>query len=349
MNIPFALISLVMVPLFIRLKVVPGTVREKLQAIDWIGHCLLITSTTCFLVPLTWGGVQYPWTAWQTLAPLLAGVAGLVGFAFYEMTVPAYPIIRLDLLSGNYNLAYSLCAAVINALIVYGSLYFLPLYYEAVQAYDPIRTGVAMFPATLTIAPMAVVSGVIISKSGDFKIVTVVGWALTTIGMGILVLLDVHTTIVQFIFLTLCSGVGLGLLYASLAFINQSSVGSDNMTFAVGMFVFARYLGQCLGVAICSVIFQNKMYSCLLEYPDMAPNATAYMKDAAGMLTKIHEMEEGLTKRHLIQAYADSLKFVWIVLCILSSTVFIGSLFVKKVSLDQELKAEQSLQPDKKN
>ena len=329
---------------FIRLKPVAGSAKEKLQRIDWIGNVLFIGATTSFLIPLTWGGVQYSWSSWHTLVPLILGVAGLAGFAIYDKLVPAFPIIRLDLMFRNYNMAYSLFAALINALIVYGSLYFLPLYYEGVQGYNPVISGVALFPATFTVAPFAIVAGIVITKTGDFRIITMIGWIATTLGMGIATLLEVNTTIVKWIFLTLCSGIGLGLLYTSLAFVNQSAANDEHMTFAVGMFIFARSLGQCLGVAICGVIFQNQMYKNLQSYPDLVSNATDYSRDASSLILTIYNMDAGPEKENLIQAYADSLKIVWGVMCALSGVAMIGSFFVRKVSLDRQLNAEQALQ-----
>jgi hypothetical protein len=337
-----------MVPVFIRLKPIAGSAKEKLQRIDWIGNALFIGAMTSFLIPLTWGGVQYSWSSWHTLAPLILGVAGLAGFAIYDKFVPAFPIIRLNLMFRNYNMAYSLFAALVNALIVYGSLYFLPLYYEGVQGYNPVISGVALFPATFTVAPFAIMAGIVITKTGDFRIVTMIGWIATTLGMGIATLLDVNTTIVQWIFLTLCSGIGLGLLYTSLAFVNQSAANDEHMTFAVGMFIFARSLGQCLGVAICGVIFQNQMYKNLQSYPDLVSNATDYSRDASSLVLTIYKMDAGIEKENLIQAYADSLKIVWGVMCALSGVAMIGSFFVRKVGLDRELNAEQALQVTEK-
>ncbi|TAQ90376.1 hypothetical protein B7494_g1327 [Chlorociboria aeruginascens] len=346
-NIPFGAISLVVVPLFIRLNHIPGTWKEKLRRIDWIGTALFIAATSGFLIPVTWGGVQYPWGSWHTLVPLIIGAAGLVAFAIYEKFIPAFPIVRLDLVFGNYNMAFSLWGAIINAMMVYGTLYFLPLYFEGVKGYDPIISGVAMFPITLTAAPFAVIAGLIIEKTGDIRNITIVGWFSSTLGLGIMILLNVHSSIVQWIFLTLIPGSGLGILYTSLGFVNQSSTTDKNLTFAVGMFIFTRLMGQCLGVAICGVIFQNQMLVQLAKYPDLVANASAYSHDASSLVSTLRTMENGLEKQNLIQAYADSLKIVWAVMCAISGVGLIGSLFVKKVSLDRKLDSEQALRTSK--
>ena len=106
-----------MVPAFMKLNLVPGSTAQKLQRADWLGNAIFIAATTSFLIPMTWVGVQYPWSSWHTLVPLLIGVAGIVGFIIYEKCVAAEPTIRLSLL-GSYNMANSLFTALINALIV---------------------------------------------------------------------------------------------------------------------------------------------------------------------------------------------------------------------------------------
>lgn len=330
-----------------KLKLVPGTIMHKLKRVDWVGITICIAAATSFLIPVTWGGVQYSWDSWHTLVPLLVGLAGLAGFIVYEKYVASEPIIRLDLL-GNYNMAYSLFAAMINALIVYGALYFLPLYYEAVQGYTPIISGVALFPATFTVAPVSVISGFIISKTGDFRVVTWVGWIAATLGLGVMCLLDVNTTVVQWIFLSLCAGIGLGLLYTSLAIINQAASDDDSMAFAVSMFIFARSVGQCLGVAICGVIFQNQMKQQLLKIPSLSAQAVEFSRDASSLVQTIKLMPDGSDRKAgLIQSYADSLKIVWAVMCALSGVAMLGSFFVRKVSLDRVHHTEQGLQDGK--
>ena len=252
------------------------------------------------------------------------------------------PTIRLELLK-SYNLAYSLVAALINALIVYGVLYFLPLYFEAVRGYNPILSGVALFPATLTVAPVSIISGAIITKTGDFHAVTWFGWFATTLGCGVMILLDVDSTTPQWLFICLCTGIGLGLLYTSLAFVNQSDSADEDMAFAISLFVFARAVGQCLGVAICGVIFQNQMEKQLLTYPSLAAQAKEYSKDASSLVQTIKFLPEGERKDDLIQAYADALKIAWAVMCALSGAALIGSIFMRRKSLDRAHNTEQGL------
>ena len=331
-----------MVPIFLRLTATPGSFKKKLLRVDWTGNIVLIISTTAFLIPITWGGIQFPWNSWQTLVPLLLGLAGIAIFCPYEWLAAVEPTIRLDLLL-SYNMAYSLFATFVNALIVYGALYFLPLYYEVVKGYSPIVAGVALFPATFTVAPVSILSGIIITKTGDFRACTWFGWIAATLGCGIMYLLDSNTIVVQWVFLTICAGIGLGLLYTSLSFINQSASDDNDMAFAVSMFVFFRSLGQSVGVAIGGATFQNQFRHHLENIPSFARNASELSINTNMLSQLLSSLPDGVEKLALIQAYADSLKIVWMVMCALSGLALLGSLCVRKKSLDRTHHTEQRL------
>jgi hypothetical protein len=44
----------------------------------------------------------------------------------------------------------------------------MPLYFEVTKNYSPITSGVAIFPFTFTVAPAAVVVGLIITRTGRY-------------------------------------------------------------------------------------------------------------------------------------------------------------------------------------
>lgn len=346
MLVPFAAIVLVLIPLTLKLTKPSGQLSQKLKRFDWFGSVFFVGAAICTLIPLTWGGVQYEWDEWRTFFPLVLGVVSLAAFGLYEAYIAGEPIMTTSLLR-SYEMLYSLLSGIINAAIVYGTLYFLPLYFEAVQGYTPILAGVALFPATFTLAPMSMVAGWVISKRGEYRWVTWIGWFVSTIGLGIMVLLDVNTTAPQWFFLTIVMGLGQGLLYTSLAIINQAAAPDKLMAHAISMFIFARMLGQALGVAISGVIFQNRMRINLLATETLADRAGQYSRDASALVSTLKDMPDTLEKQELVQAYASSLKIVWAVMCALSGISLIGSLFVKHISLDRAHETDQGIREEK--
>jgi MFS family permease len=69
-NLPFIAISAVLGFIFVVLQFPPGSFASKLRSFDWVGSFLFIASMTGVLIPLTWGGVSFPWDSWHTLVSL---------------------------------------------------------------------------------------------------------------------------------------------------------------------------------------------------------------------------------------------------------------------------------------
>lgn len=210
LNLPFIGAGFIMIPLFLRLNFIPSSMAAKLRRVDWIGSVMFVGSMSSFLIPLTWGGVMYAWTSWHTLVPLIVGIVGLVTFGFYEKFLATEPVIRLEIFANRTaNIAY--VNTVLHGMILWCLLYYQPLYFEAVQGYTPIISGVALFPATFTVAPMAVIIGFLISKTAQYRWSIWLGWTLSTFGVGLLCLLKADTKVVQWVFIDLVSGIGLGM------------------------------------------------------------------------------------------------------------------------------------------
>ncbi|KAL8896152.1 MAG: hypothetical protein Q9192_003232 [Flavoplaca navasiana] len=339
-NLPFIAIAFVFVPLFLKLAFKPTSFAAQLARVDWFGSFLFIASTTSFLIPITWGGVSYPWTSWHTLVPLCLGIAGLITFITYEEIVATEPLIRLVIFK-NRTAAVSYSATVIHGMVLWSILYYLPLYYEAVKGFSPIISGVALFPETFTVAPAAVIVGILITVTGRYRWAIWGGWVLTVLGTGVLYLLDVDTSTVSWIFINLVGGLGMGMLFPSMAFAIQASQTNEDLAFAIAMFSFFRAFGQAIGVAVGGTIFQNQMKSKLLTYPALASKAEEYSKDASSLVQIIKSMQDDAMKQNLQQAYADSLKVVWATMCGLSAVGLILSLGTKGLDMNKPLETEQ--------
>ncbi|KAE8362114.1 major facilitator superfamily domain-containing protein [Aspergillus caelatus] len=345
-NFPFIGVGVVFVAMFLNLSPIPGSVVEKLRSIDWLGAVIFIGSMTSFLIPLTWGGVLYAWDSWRTLVPIIVGPCGLVAFAFYEYYVAEYPMIPPSIFN-NRTATVTYIGSVVQGLVLWCVLYYLPLYFEAVKQYSPIIAGVALFPQTFTVAPSAIIVGFAITKTSSYRWAVWSGWVLSTLGMGLMCYIKSDSSIPQWLFINLVSGLGLGVLFPALTFAVQAATPSENLSMAVAMFSFFRALGQCIGVAVGGVVFQNQMKKNLLKYPSLAPMADTYSQDAAGLVRAIAGMADESEKNNLKDAYTDSLRVVYAVCCAICGIALFTSLLTKSYDLDQVLNSAQGLQTER--
>ena len=137
------------------------------------------------------------------------------------------------------------------------------------------------------------------------------------------------------------------MIFPAMALAIQAAGRQEDAGHSVAFYSFIRVFGQSLGVAVGGVAFQNQIRQKLLAYPLLAPMASQYSQDATALVSIIHSMEDGLERTQLIQAYADALKVIWIVMTALSGFALIISLFTKGYSLNQEHKTLQGYQGDK--
>jgi multidrug resistance protein len=119
-NLPFCGIGFVMVPLFIRLTTQKTSLKEKLLRVDWVGGFLFISSMTSFLIGLSWGGVEFAWTSFQTLVPLIVGVAGVALSLLWERYGAREAFLRRSLFHNGSAVAAYICALLQGLLVSFG-------------------------------------------------------------------------------------------------------------------------------------------------------------------------------------------------------------------------------------
>ncbi|KAJ5109081.1 hypothetical protein N7456_005756 [Penicillium angulare] len=342
-NVPFTGIGLVLIPIFLKLDRAPVSILKELAKVDYVGSVISVASLTSFLIPMTWGGVMYSWTSWHTLVPLIVGLLGMVGFAVYEAYVPKKPLIPIVIFS-NVTICISYFGTFLHGLVLWSIVYYLPLYYEGVLAYNPVISGLAVFPECLTIAPVAVITGFAVSKVGDYRWALWTGWPIVVLGVGILYMLGPDTSVPKWIFLNIPAGIGCGMLYPSVQLAVQASANPDFITMVVTMTPFFRTLGQAVGVAIGGVVFQNRIKKQFNEQPGLGATADKYASDASSLVEFIKTLPSGGTERTtIVSLYSKSLGTVWLVMCGIAGLGMLTSFLVKKYSLDQQLESKQGL------
>lgn len=169
------------------------------------------------------------------------------------------------------------------------------------------------------------------------------GWILTTVGLGLLIILKEDTTTPQWIFLSLTAGLGTGILYSAQSFAVQASASNVDLPYAAAMYSFFRSLGQTFGVACGGAIFQNAFKHKLSVNPILSAKSDEWARDASAIVQIVKSLpDDNEIKGEIIAAYVGSLRMIWIVMCVLASVAFVLSLiFVKDITLDRELETEQ--------
>ncbi|PCG97108.1 Major facilitator superfamily domain, general substrate transporter [Penicillium occitanis (nom. inval.)] len=337
--LPFNVISILAVALFLRLRRKERELSEKFGEIDFVGSLLFIASTAAFLLGILFGGVQYPWKSFHTLLPLVLGAVGLVGFAFYEAMVPKHPVIPMELFASTTSAAGYL-GIVTTGMTMWAAVYYLPMYYEAVLSYSFVMGAVALLPLTLTVSPAAVVTGGLVTKMGKYRTLLWIGWAITVMGTGLIIYLKEGMSPPQWIFITLIPGLGIGMLLSTMQIAVQAAAKEEYAALAAAMVPELRTYGQAIGLAIFSASFSNVVKNHLEQSVVLRDRAAELSNDVFTLVQTIKSQPNGAEKEALIKALWLGTRSVWIIITPILAVIAILSFFARDLNLDRVLLTE---------
>jgi len=91
-SVPISVLILVQLYFFLPLTKVSGNMGSKLKKIDYAGSVISLAATIFVMVPVSGGGVTYPWNSPLVIVLLTLGVLLYIIFVIYEAKYAKIPI-----------------------------------------------------------------------------------------------------------------------------------------------------------------------------------------------------------------------------------------------------------------
>ncbi|KAK4889193.1 hypothetical protein LTR27_011951 [Elasticomyces elasticus] len=309
-TLPFAGMGVVLIGFFMRTPHKGLHTLHAIKSVDWLATAVFSASLSSFLVAISWnhyGGSMYTWASYQVLLPQILGLVGLCTWVCYEHKVAIQPMVHLVILN-NRTAVISYLGTFLVGFIQFGLLYYLPLYYQAAKGYTILISGVALLPQCLGSGMSGVATGIIISKTGRYKTITLLGWATLVLGCGLLSLLGEETTVERWIFTNVVSGIGIGIVAVSQPIAAQAATAPKHAPIANGLTPFCRALGQAVGIVVGSAIAQNVFKYSLHRFATGGNS----IPDLATLPLTLGDLSQGTSaKATLLEALMQSLQAVW--------------------------------------
>jgi MFS family permease len=112
-NFPFCIVAYPLIFFGMNLK----RKKDNIPSVDWVGASLFTGSILSWLIALSWGGVQYSWTGYQTMVPLCLGVAGVFVTVAWERYAVKHPFLQLSIFRSPASIAVYIGSVVQGILV----------------------------------------------------------------------------------------------------------------------------------------------------------------------------------------------------------------------------------------
>jgi len=253
-NLPIGLLALLVCSVAL-----PRHSRHVEHKIDYVGAVVLIIATVPMLLAFTWAGSQYDWASVQIIGLLAFAAVTYVGFFFLE-TRAVEPIISPGLFK-NEIFSVSILATFLVSIGMFGAIMYVPLFIQGVVGDTASNSGQLMTPMMLGFMASSIVGGQILARTGRYKIIAGVGFAIGAFGMFMLSRMDVHATGGLVIRNMIITGLGMGVTMSLFTIVVQNAFPLSRMGEVTSSLTFFRSLGSTIGLAVLGTVMTNSFHS----------------------------------------------------------------------------------------
>ena len=304
--------------------------KRATQPIDILGVLFLSVATTCLIFFTDFGGnADHGWSAPETWAWGIGLVVAAGAFVVVESRA-ADPIIPLSLFK-NPVFMNATAIGLTLGLGMFAAIGFVPTFLQMSSGTSAAASGLLMIPMMVGLLGTSITSGIVITRTGRYRLFPVLGTLITAGAMLAMTTLAAETPIWLICVYLFVFGAGLGLIMQVVVLVAQNAVPPEQVGTATSTNNYFREVGAALGIAVFGTIFTTRL----------SDNLTTVFLDAGASPADASESMSTIDPQTLAQlpsalhdgivaAYADALAPVfWYLL------PFIGISFVLALTLKQ--------------
>jgi EmrB/QacA subfamily drug resistance transporter len=343
-NLPVAILAFTVVFL-----VFPShTALHKRHSIDWLGSVALIGSVVPLLMALSLGSTNpdnsnsYAWTSPQIVG--LFALAIVFGGAFlFIQSRAAEPTIPLDLFR-NRIFNVSMIIVFLTSMGMFGAVLYIPLFVQDVLMQSATNSGLVLTPMMIGVILVSIISGYLMSRTGHYKILAIVGTFGVLVGLYLLSTMTVSTdngTLVRFMIVL---GLGLGTSMALFTIVVQNAFPVDRLGVVTASLAFFRSIGGAVGVAVLGSAMNNRFASefqtglqslpVALRQSLAAANPTQLMNAGdSDLRAQMGAQAAGVVESVRAAAIAPGIAEIFLIGAGLVAIAFVASFFLREIPL----------------
>ncbi|MDM5316868.1 MDR family MFS transporter [Fictibacillus sp. b24] len=265
----------------------PSVQRKEKESIDYTGSLLLTLTMVPLLLSFTWAGNQYDW-----ISPEIIGLFSVTIVAFFlfirtEKRVSS-PVLPLDMFKNKVFTVSNIIGFFLGA-GMFGSIMYMPFFIQGVMGTSATKSGFVMMPLTLAMVAGSTISGQIVTKTGKYKKLAMLGLFIMVSGMTSMHFMDTETTNTTAILNMILVGSGLGIAFPIFTLTVQNAIEHKYLGVATSSVQLFRQLGGTIGVSIMGSVMNNSLadhfnkesQKLMVSTPNITPQMGEQIKELA--------------------------------------------------------------------
>jgi MFS family permease len=260
---------------------------------------------------------------------IIGTVIAAVAFVLVERSATE-PIMPLHLFKDrNFNL--TTIAGLIIGVAMFGALAYLPTYLQMVTGANATQAGLLMIPMMAALLVTSIVSGQLVSRTGRYKWLPIVGTVILAIGLFLLSTMTPALPVYMICVYLAVMGLGLGMSMQILILIVQNSFPISEVGTATASNNYFRQIGASLGSAVVGSLFVTRLTQLLTER--MPAGGAASGGGSNSFTPELVKHLPDAVRTIIVGAYNDALTpvFIYMVPIVLVATILL--IFVKEKPL----------------
>ncbi|HUR24553.1 MAG TPA: MDR family MFS transporter [Candidatus Thermoplasmatota archaeon] len=273
--------------LFITQAVLKLPFHKRKEPVDFLGFGLLAVGTASIILGLTWAGQAAAWDStynlrwgpgigtasfvpghtpggsdavlgdWLVPILLTVGVLFTVLFVVRQYTAKT-PLLPMHIFKQR-NYALGSVVSFIVGMAMFGGFVFLPTYLQMSTGVSATLSGFLMLPLMAGMFPSMTVSGILVSKTGNYKRWPVIGLPVGTAGLLLLSTITADTAqwiVALGMFLL---GIGIGFTMQVIVVAVQNVLEPRDLGIGTSANTFMRQMGGVFGVGLFGAYFAHRV------------------------------------------------------------------------------------------
>ncbi|KAH9883541.1 major facilitator superfamily domain-containing protein [Xylariomycetidae sp. FL2044] len=345
LNLPLGGVSIVIALIWLRVSHrQEGAFLDRLRRVDWVGTIIITGSTVAILYALAYGGTLKPWSDPAVIAGLTVGHAGLGLFIIWQaMPQCREPLMPLRFFT-NRTSAAAFFLTFTNSLLIIWVVFIFPVYFQAVLGGSPQDSGIWLLPTVIFFPFGAGIAGSLMSKTGRYRPIHLVGFALCTLGFGLCSILDENSHKALWVILQLILALGLTAPIPCLLSAVQVQLSDADSASSTSTWSFIRSFGAIWGAAIPAAVFNDRFGQLLYLIDD--PQLRRSLADGqAYAKVSVSDTLNDTIRDQVVHVYSLSLQRVWQIGIIFAGVSFLVVFLEKELVMRGDLETDFGLRP----